>query len=48
MRFGISSERDVLMDGVVVRVRSDKAGAINSRKNRLPPPRAIFKDGKVG
>ena len=31
----------------VVRVRSAKAGAINSRKNRLPPPRAIFKDGKV-
>lgn len=32
---------------VVVRVRSDKPGAINIRKNRLPPPRAIFKDGKV-
>lgn len=31
----------------VVRVRSAKAGAINSRKNRLPPPRAVFKDGKV-
>lgn len=30
----------------VVRVRSDKPGAINSRKNRAPPPRAIFKDGK--
>lgn len=30
----------------VVRVRSDKVGAINSRKNRAPPPRAIFKDGK--
>ena len=31
----------------VVRVRSDKPGAVNSRKNRAPPPRAIFKDGKV-
>ncbi|EKD00486.1 hypothetical protein A1Q2_05151 [Trichosporon asahii var. asahii CBS 8904] len=30
----------------VVRVRSDKPGAINSRKNRAPPPRAIFRDGK--
>ncbi|BEJ12939.1 hypothetical protein CspHIS471_0301130 [Cutaneotrichosporon sp. HIS471] len=30
----------------VVRVRSDKVGAINGRKNRAPPPRAIFKDGK--
>nr|XP_031857933.1 uncharacterized protein CI109_006645 [Kwoniella shandongensis]KAA5525005.1 hypothetical protein CI109_006645 [Kwoniella shandongensis] len=30
----------------IVRVRSAKPGAINSRKNRLPPPRAIFKDGK--
>lgn len=30
----------------VVRVRSGKPGAINSRKNRLPPPRAIFRDGK--
>jgi small subunit ribosomal protein S26e len=28
-------------------VRSAKPGAINSRKNRAPPPRAIFKDGKV-
>ena len=39
--------RKVLMGVTVVRVRSDKPGAINSRKNRLPPPRAIFKDGKV-
>ena len=31
----------------VVRVRSGKKGAINSRKNRAPPPRAIFRDGKV-
>ncbi|BEJ02077.1 hypothetical protein CcaverHIS631_0607590 [Cutaneotrichosporon cavernicola] len=30
----------------IVRVRSDKVGAINGRKNRAPPPRAIFKDGK--
>lgn len=30
----------------IVRVRSTKPGAINARKNRLPPPRAIFKDGK--
>ncbi|ORY31044.1 ribosomal protein S26e-domain-containing protein [Naematelia encephala] len=30
----------------IVRVRSAKPGAINSRKNRLPPPRAVFKDGK--
>ncbi|KAI9636472.1 ribosomal protein S26e [Dioszegia hungarica] len=30
----------------IVRVRSGKPGAINSRKNRAPPPRAIFRDGK--
>ncbi|EIW71301.1 30S small subunit ribosomal protein S26 [Tremella mesenterica] len=30
----------------IVRVRSDKPGAINSRKNRLPPPRQVFRDGK--
>lgn len=30
----------------IVRVRSTKPGAINARKNRAPPPRAIFKDGK--
>jgi ribosomal protein S26 len=31
----------------VVRVRSAKPGAVNSRKNRTPPPRPRFKDGKV-
>lgn len=31
----------------VVRVRSAKPNAINSRKNRAPPARAIFRDGKV-
>jgi small subunit ribosomal protein S26e len=30
----------------VVRVRSAKPGAVNSRKNRAPPPRPRFKDGK--
>ncbi|ORX38856.1 putative component of the small ribosomal subunit [Kockovaella imperatae] len=30
----------------IVRVRSGKKGAINSRKNRAPPPRAVFRDGK--
>ena len=30
----------------VVRVRSAKPNAINSRKNRAPPARAIFRDGK--
>ncbi len=32
----------------VVRGRSAKPGAVNSRKNRVPPPRPRFKDGKVG
>lgn len=31
----------------VVRVRSGKPGAVNSRKTRTPPPRPRFKDGKV-
>ncbi|GHJ87145.1 hypothetical protein NliqN6_3547 [Naganishia liquefaciens] len=30
----------------VVRVRSGKPGAVNSRKTRTPPPRPRFKDGK--
>jgi len=30
----------------IVRVRSGKPGAVNSRKDRLPPPRPVFKDGK--
>lgn len=30
----------------IVRVRSNKTGAINARKSRAPPPRAIFKEGK--
>lgn len=34
-------------DNTVVRVRSAKPNAINSRKNRAPPARAIFRDGKV-
>lgn len=37
---------EYLLTPPVVRVRSGKPGAINSRKNRAPPPRVIFRDGK--
>ena len=47
LRIRSRSARAPMTNISVVRVRSAKPNAINSRKNRAPPARAIFRDGKV-